>query len=138
MNNRDSTYIRGQNCIDFIVALTELLAFIDESYVVNYNKVILTDNHGYITDIILEEYFNMKSFNIDYIDNSRLNSRKLSYRIKFTEKVEELIKEINLLDIVNELCHNYTINKILEMLDEKISHILNKVRKFIEGLFRNV
>jgi hypothetical protein len=138
MNNRDSAYIRGQNCIDFIAALTRLLQFIDGSYVVNYNKVILNDHYGYITDITLEEYFNMKSFNIDCIDNSRLNSRKLSYRIKFTEKVEELIEETNLLEIVNELYHIYTINKMLEMLDEKILHILNKVRKFIKGLCYNV
>jgi len=84
MNDRDSTYIRGQNCIEFLIVSAGLLECFDRSYIVDYNKVILTDYHGYITNITLEKYFNMNSFNVDCIDNSRLTSRKLSHKTKFT------------------------------------------------------
>jgi len=49
-----------------------------------------------------------------------------------------LIEETNILDIVNESYHNYTTNKMLEMLYEKISYIFNKVRKFIKDLYYNI
>ena len=57
------------------------------------NKIIIADHREYIIDIHLEDYFNLSIAEIDKIENSRINSRKLSHRTKFVEKVEELLDE---------------------------------------------
>jgi len=60
----------------------------------NFNKILITDHRGFIIDIDMEDYVVMNHFQIDIIDNSKLNSRRLSYNIKFVERVEEIICSI--------------------------------------------
>ena len=92
-NNWDSTCTRGKKCINLVVATIGLLLFIDRSKMINYSEILLSDYRGHIIDIEVEDYFQMISFEIDKVDNSRLNSRKLLHKTKFVEKVEELITE---------------------------------------------
>ena len=52
-------------CIDTVLVTTGLLEFIDGSKLIDFNEVIFTDHRGYITDLVLEEYFNVEG---NYID----------------------------------------------------------------------
>ena len=96
---------------------------------VDFTEILTTDHRGYITDIAIEDYFQIRSFKVDKINNTRINSRKLSHHTKFVTNVEELIEETCLLEIVNENYHKYAIVEMLEMIDQKISHVLDKACK---------
>ena len=104
----------------------------------DYNDIIFTDHLGYLTDINLSEYCNIEDSNINKIQSSHLNSQKISYRIKFCKKLDEIIERTNLIKIVNKYCHIYTTDEILEMIDKKISYVLNKARKYIKGPNRQI
>ena len=56
-----------------------MLEFVDRSKLINFNEVIFTNHRGYITDLVLEEYFNVKENYVDKLQVNRLNSRRLSY-----------------------------------------------------------
>ena len=105
---------------------------------VDFIEILTAGYREYITDVAIEEYFQMKSFEVNKINNARINSRKLSHYTKFVIEVKKLIEETRLLDIVNENCHRYTTREILQIIDQKILYVLNKVRKFVEGLYRNM
>jgi len=57
----------------------------------------------------------------------------MSHRLKFIEKVEEIIKITNLNDIIEKYYYKYTLNEMFEMIDNKISYVLEKARQFAEG-----
>ena len=102
--NRDSTYQYGSNYIDIIAVSTNLLEFIDECSIVNFNQIIITDHREFLVDVNLEDFFQVEQFEIEKKDNSRLNSRKSTHKAKFVEKVEEMIVETNLKEMIDEFC----------------------------------
>jgi hypothetical protein len=73
-----------------------LSKFIDGSRMIDYNEILITDHREYIIDIYLDDYFDISLDNIDKIDDSRINSRKLTHRTKFIEKIEDLLDQINI------------------------------------------
>ena len=48
-------------------------------------------HQGYLINTNLEQYFKMNHFDINKINNSQLNSRRLTQKETFCEKVEEYI-----------------------------------------------
>ena len=80
-----------------------------------------------------EEYFEVKQFQFKQNDSSKLNSRRLTHIKKFCKKVEEIIIDINLIDIMNRYYNLQASNKILEYLNKQISNILRVVRRYAEG-----
>ena len=80
----------------------------------------------------------MQNFQLDKLDSSKLDSRWATHKIKFKEKLEESIFQYNLYDIMNQYCIMEASFDQLELIDEIISIILNKVRKAAEGLRRGV
>jgi len=72
------------------------------------------------------------------LDSSKLDSRWATHKIKFKEKLEESIVQYNLQDMMNQYCTIEVSFDQLELIDEIISIILNKVRKAAEGPIRGV
>ena len=70
----------------------------------------------------------VKQEKIDHCENSKLNSRKLTHKTKFCEKLEELIDSTELQCIINENFNLLVSNEILEQIDEQITFVLNKAR----------
>ena len=99
---------------------------------------MITDHRGYIVDIHLEDYFNKSLAEVDKRDNSRINTRKLFHCTKFTEKVDKLLDQTNLEQLIDKNCNSYSTKEELETIDNMISEILNKVKKFVEGPCRNI
>ena len=59
---------------------------------IEVNSIIYTDYRGYWIDMNLADYFDIDNSNIDKQDRSFLNSRKLSHKTKFVEKLLEKIE----------------------------------------------
>ena len=89
----------------------------------------MTDYQGYVFDISIEEYFNSKAFQVDQIDNSKLNLKRQSHQSKFSEKVEEQNDSINLEEIIKYYCNSYAMNKILEQIDYQISYAFRQSKE---------
>ena len=83
-------------------------------------------------DINLEEYFSVKQFLIDKIDNSKLNLRRAIHKMKVIKKVEELIYSTKLENIIDEYYNLNTSTDILEEIDNQISAVLDAARRYVE------
>ena len=99
----------------------------------DFHEIVITDHRGFIVDVTLEDFFNINSNYVDKIEANQINSHKLSHKTKFTEKLDEVLDEMNLKYLLDEYCNQYSSYKILELIDNKIITVLNKVRKFVEG-----
>ena len=62
----------------------------------------------------------------------------MSHQTSFSKKLDKLIEQTNLIEIVNQYCHLHTSRDILEMIDNKILYILDKARKYIETPQRQI
>ena len=62
--NRDSIYQYGSNYIDIVAVSTNLLEFIDECSIVNFNQIIITDHREFLVDMNLEDFFQVEQFEI--------------------------------------------------------------------------
>ena len=93
---------------------------------IDFNNIILTDHCGYITDINLENYFQMDGNQVNNPNRSRINSRKLLHRTKFEEKVNEMIDLIGLELLMDQYYDLYTSGELLEMFDNKYHMCLTK------------
>jgi len=113
----DNTYIKGLKCIEFMAATSSLINFIEKGEIINYNQIIYSDHRGYLIDINLEQYFSMKQFDIDKVNNSQLNSHWLLYKQKFCKKVKEYVQATNLHQLMKEYCNTNASDEILELLD---------------------
>jgi len=100
-NNRDNTYIIETKYIDFVAATSGLINNIEGCELINYNQIIQSNHRGYLIDLNLEQYFNMNNFDIDQVNSSQLNSRRLICKEIFIEKAEEYLKAIKLLQMID-------------------------------------
>ena len=80
--------------------------------------MIMLDHQGYLADIDFEQYFELRSFEIERYKSSKLNSRRLIHRTKFEEKVEELIISTGLDSIIEKYCNNFITEERLEIIDK--------------------
>ena len=80
----------------------------------------------------------MSLFDINKVISSQLDSRRLSHRETFIEKVEEYLQAINLPSTIDWYCNENAISEILELIDQQILEVLNKARKAVEGPRRGV
>ena len=76
---RESMYEYGRKCIDVFTTIAGVMQFIDGCKVVNFFEVISIDYRRYIVDVNLQEFFQVKQFNIDRIDSSKLDSRRATH-----------------------------------------------------------
>ena len=76
-SKRDNTYIIESKCIDFVAATSRLINDIEGCKLINYNQIIESNHRGYLIDLNLEQYFNMNYFDIDRVNSSQLDSRRL-------------------------------------------------------------
>ena len=76
---KDSTYKKGKNIINFVVASTTMIEYIDGSLITDYNKILITDHRGFIIDVQLEEYLMIEGNTVDKLGTSKLNSWKMLY-----------------------------------------------------------
>ena len=72
--HKDSTYKKGSKSIDLVATTSRLLEYIDRYRLIDYNEIIVSNYQGYLIDINLENYFDIKQFSIDYHDYNFLNS----------------------------------------------------------------
>ena len=87
------------------MASSKIINNIEGYELINYNQIIHSDYRGYLFDINLERYFKMSSFDINKVDSSQLDSRRLSHREVFVEKAEEYLHAINLPLIIDKYCN---------------------------------
>ena len=92
-NRRNYTYKNRSKCIDTVLIITGLMEYLNECIMTKFNEILLNNYYRYIVDIALEDYFNTTGNYVDKLEVSRLNLRKLSYHIKFIEKVKEILDE---------------------------------------------
>jgi len=85
-NNKDLTYILGKRYIDAIIAISGILQYIDRWQLIDYNEIIIIGYWGYVFNISLEEYFDSKAFQVDWTDNSKLNSKNWATRTNSLKK----------------------------------------------------
>ena len=116
--NRDNTYVIGSKCIDFVAVSSEIINKIEECKLIIYNQIIYSDYRGYLFNINLERYFKMSLFDIDRVNSSQLDSRRLLHRETFVKKVEEYLQVINLPVTINQYCNKYATSEILEIIDQ--------------------
>ena len=95
---------------------------------------MLLDYRVYVVNINLDEYFNIKHFDIDKIHNSKLNSRRSIYKKVFQEIIKEHITLIHLYKTIVNHCNIHIKDEMLKYIDYEIIYILNKARKAVEGL----
>ena len=88
-----------------IAATTGLFPFIEGYMITDFNKVLVTDHRGFIININIEDYAILNHFQIDRIDNSKLDSQRLSYNTKFIERVEEIICSTGLNKRMDQYCN---------------------------------
>ena len=97
----DNTHIKGQKQIDAVIDAPKLLEVIHESKLINYKEIIDTDHKGFLIDIGMQEYFDIKHSEYEHADNATLNLTKQSHRNKHQEKLEECIEQLDLENTVN-------------------------------------
>ena len=119
--------------IDFVVASIGILESIDGCQITNYHNIIITDHRGFLVDLQLDDYFQVYENFINKLDYSKLNFRKLSHKTKFSDKIDDMIKITKLEELVDMYCNSYATDKMLKMIDNKISFVLKKARKHVEG-----
>jgi len=54
----DRTCMKGSFPIDSITASEGIIEYIEESKLLNHNKVVFSDHRSYIVDFNIQEYFN--------------------------------------------------------------------------------
>jgi len=64
--------------------------------------------------------------------------RKSTYKVKFVEKVEEIIVATNLKEMIDEFCVSIASTDQLEQLDKQITFVLDVARRYTEGLKRTI
>ena len=69
----------------------------------------------------------MKRFQIDKNKSSKLDSRRLTHRTQFKEKVEELIDSFNLQEMIEKYCNIRASPNQLDKIDRSITLILDIV-----------
>jgi len=114
---KDPMFIRDSKCIDSVMASEGILEHIKGCRLVDYNEILLTEYRKYLFDINIQEYFKSKSFNINKIYSSKLNSKWQSHMNKFTEKVDKLIELTNLQEMIDNYYNRYATDEILEQID---------------------
>ena len=111
-----------------IVITTRLLQCIDRCKIVECNEIILTNYRRYIVDFNLERYFSSKEFILDKINSSKLDLRQATHKAWFVEKIEKYIMKYKLYEMMEKICYKRVSRDQLEIVDNKISYILNKAR----------
>ena len=96
LKNWDNTYVIGSKCIDFVPTSSGIINEIEGYKLINYNQIIQSNHRGYLFDINLERYFKMSFFDIEKVNSSQLDSRRLLHRETFVENIEAYLQAINL------------------------------------------
>jgi len=135
---RDRTHKEGSKQIDAVLTMDGILQCMKGSLIVDFNDIVISDHRGFIFDVDIKEYFNINSSKYDTNNHVRLNPTKRSHRLKFQEKLEEYIDQLNLVKVVSSKCNRSITNQELERLDEIITFVLNLARKYVKGHKRNV
>jgi len=53
-SRRDNIYIIGFKCIDFMVAISGVINFIEDYKLINYNQIIQSNHRRYLIDVNIE------------------------------------------------------------------------------------
>ena len=59
-NNRDCIYKYRLSYIDLVAASTNIIEYVDEWHLVDFNKIIFTDHQEFFLDMNLKEYYKVK------------------------------------------------------------------------------
>jgi len=135
---KDRTQENSTKQIDAVLATEGVLQTIRESILIDFKEIIDTDHRGFIFDININEYFTIEASMYDKIENNNLDPTKRSHRIKFIEKLDEYIEQLNLVELVESKCNRVITNQEIERLDETISFVLDSARRYVEGIRKNI
>jgi len=131
---KDRTQENSTKQIDTVLATEEVLQTIRESILVDFKDIIDMDHRDFIFDLDIKEYFTIEASMYDEIETNTLDPTKRSHRIKFTEKLDEYIEQLNLVELVESKCNRAITNQEIERLDETISFVLDSARRYVEGI----
>ena len=104
----------------------------------DFHEVIITDHRGFMFDVNINKYFNKKYSRYDEIQSRTLNPNNRVYRTKFKKKLDEYIKDSNLIEKVVSTCTNRISPKELNIIDDGITYALNVARKGVERMHTGI
>ena len=130
-------YKRGSRLIDTIAATTGIMQVIEGCKLIETNEIVISDYHTYIIDVNLSNYFEEYFSQWNEINKSLLNSSRRLYCKKLVEELEEQIDIFQLEHQIDQIRYKLSPQQ-LEQIDQSITMILNKARKKVEGISRNI
>ena len=74
---------------------SRLFEFVEGVELLNHNKVVMSDHCSYLINVNIENCFNNPFSVWDLVNSASLNPSKQSYRIIFSEELEEQLKTCN-------------------------------------------
>ena len=104
---------------------------------IEINEIVILDHCTYIVDVNLSNYFEEYFSQWYEINKSPLNLSRQLYHKTFVEELEEQIDIFQLEHQIDQIRYKLLLQQ-LEQMNQSITMILNKARKKVEGISRNI
>lgn len=115
-----------------------LIEYMIECKMLDFGEMIDSGYKGFIVDIDIKMYFRVYVKEKNVINRVTLDLNRLSNKLKFKNKVEKIMEDIDFENTARETCKNKRVkHSELEYLEIEFTHILDKARKTVEGQKRN-
>lgn len=127
-----NTYKIGITYIDTVAASINLIPFLPYVKLENYSNVMITDHSPFVVQFYAVTYFAIGLKILPKAMHLRLDSNKSTDVKRFTYKIEQLLKNFDLEEMLNqlEICF---LPEEFEFLDETITWVFRSSTKYTEG-----
>ena len=98
----------------------------------------MTDHRGFVFNLKLKKYFDIKESKYNKNIKRTLNLNNQVYRAKLKDKIIIIIRDLNLLQKVARIWTNRVTLHDINTVDNEMIYTLNAAKKYVEGPRSNI